>query len=65
MISRKQHDSLIHIELIISSSYLMTKASKTKQNKTKRNKTKVQVTQGERENRPWNRTKQECVQLHD
>ena len=31
MILRKHHDSLIHIELILSSSYLMTKANKTKQ----------------------------------
>ena len=51
MFSRKHHDSLIYIELIISPSYVMTRASK--------NETKARATQGERENRLRNRTKQD------
>ena len=44
--SIKHHDSRIHIELILSPSYVMTRASKTKQNET--NKTEVRATQGGR-----------------
>ena len=37
MISREHHDSWIHIELILSPSYMMTRASKDKARQAKRN----------------------------